>query len=117
MICFSTETHCRKISADGAQYCHLFFIKKVFFNNLATMVKDYGCGNNEKFLVRLGDMNIVLFMLHYCSSNLFLHTGHDDARKRVDISCPMLLKIEYQGLSRRNAFSGKKYISNFFRKN
>lgn len=119
MICFSTETHCQKISADGAQYCHSFFIKKCFFNNLVTIVKGYGCGYNEKLLVRspLGDIDIiVLFMLHYCCSNLFLDTGHDDARKIVDISCPMLLKIEYQGLSKRNAFSGKKYISNFFRK-
>ena len=53
-------------------------------------------------------------MLHCSASNIFLDTGHDDARKIIDISCPMLSKIEYQGLSRIRAFSGYDYIPSFF---
>ena len=54
-------------------------------------------------------------MLLYSGSNLFLDNGHDDdARKVIGISCPMLLKVDYQGLSGINSFSGNKYISNFF---
>ena len=82
-------------------------------------MKGYECGNNEKLLIQSpsGDIDIIfLFMLHCCGSNIFLDTGHGDPRKIIDISCLMLSKIEYQGLSGIHAFSGKDYISGFFRK-
>ena len=72
---------------------------------------------NEKLLVRSpsGDIDIiVLFMLHCSASNIFLNTGHDDVRKIIDIICPVLSKIEYQGLSGIRAFSGNDYIPSFF---
>ena len=55
-------------------------------------------------------------MLHCSVSNIFLDTGHGNARKIIDISCPMLSKTEHQGLSGIHAFSGNDYISRFFRK-
>ena len=120
MIYFSNETHCRKISADGTQYCDTFFSDHDKADTkLLALVKGYECGNNEKLLVRSpsGDIGIiVLFMLHSSGSNIFLDTGHGDAKKIIDMRCPMLSKIEYQGLSGIHAFSGNDYISIFFRR-
>ena len=110
MIYFSNETHCRKISAAGTQYCDTFFSDhEETDTKLVALVKGYECGNNILF--------IVLFMLHISGSNIFLDTGHGDAGKIIDISCcPMLSKIKYHGLSGIHAFSGNDYISRFFRK-
>lgn len=63
---------------------YVFFIKKGFLTNLVALMKGYRCGNNEKLVVRSrsGDVDIiVLFMLHYSGSNIFLDTRHDEARK------------------------------------
>ena len=86
---------------------------------LVALVKGYECGNNEKLLVQSpsGDIDIiVLFMLHCSGTNIFLNTGDGDARKIIGISCPILSKIEYQGLSGIYAFSGNDYISSLLRK-
>ena len=48
------------------------------------------------------------------SSNIFLDTRNRDVIKVIDISCPVLWKIEYQGLSGIHTFSGNSYISSFF---
>ena len=67
---------------------------------LVALVRGYECGNNEKLLVRSpsGDIDvIVLFMLYSSGRHIFLDVGHGDTRKIIDISCAILLKIEYQG--------------------
>ena len=114
------RTHCRKISADGTHYCDTFFSDhEEADTKLVALMKGYECGNNEKLFVRSpsGDVDIiVLFMLHCSGSNIFLDNGHGDARKIIDISFPVLSKIEYQGLSGIHVFSGNNYISSFFRK-
>ena len=85
MIYFSNKTHCRKISADGAQYCDTFFSDhEEVDTKLVAVVKGYECSNKQKLLVRSpsGDIDIiVLFMLHCSGSNIFLDTGHSNARK------------------------------------
>ena len=120
MIYFSNESHRRKISADGTQYCVTFFTDhEEADTKLVTLVKGYEYGNNEKLLVLSspGDIDItVLFMLHCSGSNIFLDTGHNDARKIIDTSCPVLSKTEYQGLSGTYAFSGNDYRSSFIQK-
>ena len=116
MIYFSNETHCRKINADGTHCCDTFFSDHDKADTkLSALVKGYECGNNEKLLAPSGYIGIiVLLMLHFSGSNIFLDTGHGDAKKIIDIRCPMLLKIGYQGLSGIHAFSGNDYISIFF---
>ena len=103
-----------KISANDTQYCDTFFSHhEEADTKLVALMKGCECGNNKKLFARFpsGDIDIiVLFMLHCSGSNIFLDNGHGDARKIVDISCPMLSKIEYQGLSGIHVFSG------FFRK-
>ena len=117
VIYFSKETNCRNISADGTQYCDTFFSDNEEADaKLVALVKGYERVNNEKLLVQSpsGDIDIiVLFLLHCFGTNIFLDTGHGDARKIIDISCPMLLKIEFQGLSGILAFSGNDYIPSF----
>ena len=118
MIYFSNETHCRKINADGTRCCDTFFSDHDKADTkLSALVKGYECGNNEKLLAPSGYIGIiVLLMLHFSGSNIFLDTGHGDAKKIIDIRYPMLSKIEYQGLSGIHAFSGNDYISIFFRR-
>ena len=62
---------------------------------------------NEKLLLQspLGDINImVLFMLHCSGNNILINTGHGNTRKIIEISCPVLSKIEYKGLSGKYMF-------------
>lgn len=47
---------------------------------------------------------MVLFMLHCSGNNILINTGHGNTRKIIEISCPVLSKIEYKGLSGKYMF-------------
>ena len=53
-------------------------------------------------------------MQHCLGGNIFIDTSHSDARKIVDIRCPMLSETEYQRLSGMHVLSGKDYICSSF---
>ena len=118
MIYISNETHCRNISADGAQCCDKFYSDhEEADTKRVALAKGYKCSNNKKLLVRFPSRYtdiIVLFMLHCSRSNIFLDIGHGNTRKITDISCPLLSKTEYQGLSGIHAFTNNDYISSLF---
>ena len=99
VIYFPNETQMRPTAEKSVQ----MILKIVMFfsdhveadTKLIALVKGYECGNNEKLLVRSpsGDIDIiVLFMLQCSGSNIFFDTGHGEAGKIIDISCPMLSK-------------------------
>ena len=85
--------------------------------NPVAIFQIYESNIHEKLLVWNPSQDIdiiVLFMQHCLGGNIFIDTSHSDARKIVDIRCPMLSETEYQRLSGMHVFSGKDYISSSF---
>ena len=85
--------------------------------NPVAIFQIYESNIHEKLLVWNPSQDIdiiVLFMQHCLGGNIFIDTSHSDARKIVDIRCPMLSETEYQRLSGMHVLSGKDYISSSF---